>query len=84
MDWDDIMSTKNIELRIFGMTCDDCARTVAQGLRSRKGVEEAVVDVRTGIAQVTIEDSAVSPEELLRVPIFGERSHYKALLKRAG
>jgi copper chaperone CopZ len=78
------MTTKNVELRVFGMTCDDCARTVAQGLRSRKGVEEAVVDVRTGTAEVTIEDSAVTPEDLLRVPIFGERSHYKALVKRAG
>ena len=78
------MTTKNVELRVFGMTCDDCARTVAQGLRSRKGVEEAVVDVRTGIAEVTIEDSAVTPEDLLRVPIFGERSHYRALVKRAG
>ena len=78
------MTSKNVELRVFGMTCDDCARTVAQGLRSRKGVEEAVVDVRTGTAEVTIEDSAVTPEDLLKVPIFGERSHYKALVKRAG
>ena len=65
------------------MTCDNCARTVAQGLRSQKGVEEAIVDVRAGTAEVTIEDSVITPEDLLRVPIFGERSHYKALVKRA-
>ncbi|MDG6913505.1 MAG: cation transporter [Nitrososphaerota archaeon] len=76
------MATRNVELKIFGMTCDDCAKTVTQGLKSKEGVREAVVDFQAGTAKVVIEDATVSPDDLVRAMVFGPESHYKALVKR--
>jgi copper chaperone len=71
------MTQKKVELRIYGMTCADCVRTVEDGLKSGKGVKDVSVDIKgTGIAY--IEDSEVAPEDLLRLPVFGADSHYKA------
>lgn len=78
------MVTTNVELKIFGMTCDDCVKTVTRGLKSVTGVLEAVVDFRAGTVKVAIENSEVSPDDLVRAPIFGPGSHYKALVKRVG
>ncbi|MDG6913251.1 MAG: cation transporter [Nitrososphaerota archaeon] len=76
------MATRNVELKIFGMTCDDCAGTVTQGVKSKEGVREAVVDFRSGAAKVIIDDVTVSPDDLVRIRVFGPASHYKALVKR--
>ncbi len=73
-----VLMDKIVKLRVFGMTCDDCVRTVTAGLKSEKGVKDASVVIGRGT--VMINDDEVSPEDLLKLPIFGPKSHYKAQL----
>lgn len=76
------MAEKNTELRVFGMTCDDCTVTVRNGLLSAEGVLRAEVDLKSGISRVTIEDTKTDPEKLITIPVFGKGSHYKAQVKK--
>ncbi len=42
-----------ITLQIIGMTCQNCVRHVREALASVTGVEDATVDLATGIAIVS-------------------------------
>jgi copper chaperone len=41
-----------MQLKITGMTCGHCQSTVKQALESVEGVEEAHVDLESGLAKV--------------------------------
>ncbi|MDG6931102.1 MAG: heavy-metal-associated domain-containing protein [Nitrososphaerota archaeon] len=69
---------KTVKLRIFGMTCDGCVRTVETNLKSARGVKGASVAI--GSATVMIGDE-ILPEDLLKLPVFGQKSHYRAQIK---
>ena len=47
-----------ITLRIAGMTCNHCARTVGDALRAVPGVTAVEVDLAAGRASVTYGDPA--------------------------
>ncbi|MBI5631997.1 MAG: FAD-dependent oxidoreductase, partial [Nitrospirae bacterium] len=65
-------------LRIEGMTCDGCARHVAQALKGVLGVESAEVgDWREGKAAVVAEES--TPDETLADAVSG--AGYRALIE---
>ena len=70
--------TKTIELRVFGMTCDDCVRHVTEGLSNVNGVEYVSVSLEDGMAMVKATNE-VDPEELIRQDVF--RDHYKAQVR---
>lgn len=69
---------RKVKLRIYGMNCEDCAITVENGLKSASGVKGASVSLESKEGTVVIEDEKVSPEDLLKLPVFGPKSHYKA------
>jgi copper chaperone CopZ len=71
---------KSVRLRVFGMTCDDCAATVRAGLESRDGVAEARVSLADGAAEVLIDESRVKPEELELLPVF-RSGRYRAQVR---
>ena len=75
-----IMSERKVTLRVFGMTCDDCVRTVSEGLKS-KGAEVISVSLKEGLAVAKIDDTEISGEELARAPVFSGKSHYRAQLR---
>jgi copper chaperone CopZ len=70
--------TKTIELRVFGMTCDDCVRHVTEGLNSAHGVEDVSVSLKDGMAIVKA-DNGFDPEEIPKLDVF--KGHYKAQVR---
>ncbi|MCL4326068.1 MAG: cation transporter [Candidatus Thermoplasmatota archaeon] len=73
--------TKKVELRVYGMTCDDCVAHVSEGLKGTKGVLDVIVSLKDGKAEVLIND-AVNPKELENIEVFKKPSHYKAQVRR--
>jgi copper chaperone len=51
-------------LKVHGMTCDHCVRSVRQALESQDGVARADVDLQAGRANVDFDESRVTPREL--------------------
>lgn len=51
-------------LKIQGMTCNHCVMRVAKALKGLPGVQDAKVDLQTGEAVVTFDDSKVSFEKM--------------------
>ena len=76
-----IMASKKVTMRVFGMTCDDCVRTVSEGLKE-VGATEISVSLKSGTASAVVDDSKISPENLSKIPVFGEKSHYKAQVRK--
>ncbi len=52
-----------MRLRISGMHCDHCIKSIESALSTLSGVESCAV--RLGEAEVTVDDSAVGKQELL-------------------
>ena len=50
-------AAKTTQLKVEGMTCKACVGKVTVGLESVKGVKMASVDLKTGIATITLDDS---------------------------
>ncbi|MGC8618411.1 MAG: heavy-metal-associated domain-containing protein [Thermoplasmata archaeon] len=74
------MGVKNVNLRIYGMTCDDCVRTVTSGLREQIGVIDAKISLTDKTGIVTIDPDTISPDDLLSNRVFSKSSHYRAIL----
>jgi copper chaperone len=53
-------------IRVEGMTCEHCVKTVTQALLALPGVESAKVDLARGTASVTYDGSRVSSDQLTR------------------
>lgn len=70
--------TRTIELKVFGMTCDDCVKHVSEGLRNANGVEEVSVSLKDGIAIVKAANET-DPDTLPRLDVFS--GHYRAQLR---
>jgi copper chaperone CopZ len=75
------MATKKVTMKIFGMTCDDCVRTVSDGLKDI-GAVKISVSLKDGMASAVVDDNKISPEDLVKIPVFGEKSHYKAQIRK--
>lgn len=52
------------KLKISGMTCGHCVRTVTEVLESLEGVKRAAVDLDSGSALVEHDEAEVAPTEL--------------------
>ena len=75
------MAEKKVTMRIYGMTCDDCVRTVSKGLNDA-GARDVSVSLKDGIAMLRIDDAKVSPDSMAKIPVFDEKSHYKAQIRK--
>lgn len=51
-------------LKVQGMTCQHCVRSVTQALESKDGVSRAEVDLQAGRARVDYDDRRVTAREL--------------------
>ncbi|WP_297216476.1 heavy-metal-associated domain-containing protein [Thermoplasma sp.] len=61
---------KQVEMRIYGMTCDDCVVTVKRGLKAVNGVLDAEVSLKEGKAIVKVDETKVNPENLENAEVF--------------
>ena len=75
------MASKKVTIRVFGMTCDDCVRTVSEGLKEG-GASEIFVSLKNGTASAVVDDSMIRPDDLSRLPVFSEKSHYRAQVRK--
>ena len=55
--------TVRMRLRISGMNCDHCIKSIESALAALNGVESCAV--RLGEAEVTVDESTVGKKELL-------------------
>ncbi|MDG7034591.1 MAG: heavy-metal-associated domain-containing protein [Nitrososphaerota archaeon] len=75
------MAEKTVNMKVFGMTCDDCALTVTRGLKGKDGVLDVRVSLADKSAVVRIDEGRVKPSELEVLPIFSGKSQYRAQLR---
>lgn len=75
-------AAERLELRVEGMACPFCERTVELILRAHPGVIEADADFRTGRAVVVYDPKRVKPEEL--IDAVNKRTFYRARLLEQG
>lgn len=53
-------------LKVQGMTCQHCVRSVTQALESHDGVTRADVNLEAGRANVEYDESRVTPRDLAK------------------
>ena len=70
--------TKTIELRVYGMTCDDCVEHVSSGLKNANGVNDASVSLKDGMAVVRTTD-ITNPDDLIKLDVF--KGQYRAQVR---
>ena len=63
---------RRLSLEIEGMTCMRCGEAVQRGLMQVKGVAEAVVDWKTGSADVIYHAKLVSANDIVLAPVFSQ------------
>ena len=54
-------------LKVTGMSCDHCVRTVTNALKGSSGVREAKVDLKGGKAIVEYDENTTTPRTLANV-----------------
>ena len=60
------MGKSKVELKVEGMTCQGCVRTIEQKLSSVDGVEYAHVNLGAGKAVVEFDESQTKAEDLIK------------------
>ncbi|NLM46096.1 MAG: heavy-metal-associated domain-containing protein [Firmicutes bacterium] len=58
------MAEKTV-LKVDGMSCKHCKMRVEKALQTLEGVQEAVVDLEAGTAEVTYDEAKISREALI-------------------
>lgn len=72
---------RQIEVEILGMSCPFCAYGVEQKLKRLEGVEKLDVELKTGIATLTLAQEADISNELLEKKV-GEAGFETAAIRR--
>lgn len=58
------MTTEKLMLKIEGMQCEHCRKSVAEAIRAVPGIKDVSVDLAGGTATVIFETGAATPEEI--------------------
>jgi copper chaperone CopZ len=58
------MAIETLDLKVQGMTCGNCARSVERKLRGTPGVSKATVDLEAARATVEYDPNLVQPAAL--------------------
>ncbi|MEW6468047.1 MAG: heavy-metal-associated domain-containing protein [Bacteroidota bacterium] len=59
------MAIHKKRIRVKGMSCDGCKRSVLIALREVKGVQHAEVDLQGGSAEVTYDDAQTDLRQII-------------------
>jgi copper chaperone CopZ len=61
----DLTSSREVVLTVYGMSCPLCSNNLDGQLRQIEGVEDAVIDLKTGAVSVRLRQGhSVSPDDL--------------------
>ncbi len=75
------MCAKKVDLRVFGMSCEDCKFTIEKNLKENPAVIRVDIRYPEGTGEVVIDDSKIQPSEIPKMPIFSGKSHYRAQVR---
>ena len=59
------MADHIVRLKITGMTCGGCVKAVENALIAISGVDQALIDLQEAVADVTVTDENITPEQLV-------------------
>lgn len=59
------MALAELHLKIEGMSCQHCERTVANAMRSLDGITSVHVELKSGIGTVVFNNALVSPAQII-------------------
>jgi copper chaperone len=59
------MAHTTVELKVTGMTCEGCVRSVEKKLSGLPGVDSAKVDLAAGKAEVVFDDTRVERSQMI-------------------
>jgi len=60
-----MMAQTNVRLRVDGMTCQGCVRSVEGKLSALSGIASAHVDLEAGQAAVEYDDARAQPDQMI-------------------
>jgi len=69
------MAKDKITLKVDGMSCEHCVRTVTKALQKLDGVKKAKVNLKKGLAEVKYDSEKVGADDLIKAV---ENAGYKA------
>ena len=73
------MMDHKIRLRIIGMSCGGCVKAVENALMAVSGVDQVLVDLQEGAAEVSVSDENITPDQLvMAVKLAGFNAHLVA------
>lgn len=53
-----------LQLKIEGMTCGGCAKSITTALQSCRGVRSVIVDHNSGLAEIDFDPEQISVEQI--------------------
>lgn len=59
------MDSQTVRLKITGMSCGGCVSSVESALKAVVGIADVLVDLQSGTAEITLSDSAITPDQLV-------------------
>ena len=68
---------RKIQVKITGMYCKACEETIKQTLKETPGIKETKIDYKTGLGTIIYEDQKISRVQIIKHPIFGDKSAFK-------
>jgi len=74
------MNKKSVKLRIYGMTCDDCAVTIGRELKKQEGILKADISFSERTGYVEIDEEKLNPEQILKNRVFSKTYPYRAII----
>jgi periplasmic mercuric ion binding protein len=76
-----LAADQTAKFKVTGMYCDACQTKIQHALSKTDGVKSASVDLNSGSASVTFDDSKVKSEQIIKII---EKEGYKAELQKKG
>lgn len=58
---------EKLNLKVEGMTCVNCARTIERALKRLRGIKKADISFEIGAVTVEYEETLLSSEEVVKV-----------------
>jgi copper chaperone CopZ len=75
------MVKKEVNLKIYGMTCEDCAVTITKNLNEKEGVTVLEISFKKEHGKILVDTDNIVPDQVPRLPVFSGKSHYRASLE---
>jgi len=76
-----LAADQTAKFKVTGMYCNACQTKIQHALSKTDGVKSATVDLNSGSATVTFDDTKVKPQQIITII---EKEGYKAEVQKKG